>query len=187
MASNSSPASLSLIIHEESCRSGNTPTHPMERTPVMPANLDLSSPELAPGAKFDIRNTGRGEDLSPQFSLTGLSPNAKSLAITLDDLAFPMKGGYNHWVIWNLPVEGTILGGIPAGATLPSGAVQGVGYGKHAYAGPKPPMHLSHQYRFTVYALDTELDIPASSKKKQFLAAAQGHVLQTATLDGVFE
>lgn len=149
--------------------------------------LELSSPDLAPGGKFALRNTGRGEDLSPQFDLKGLSPETRALAVTLDDLSFPMPGGYSHWVIWNLPARDQIPGGIPAGAQLPSGARQGMGYGRNRYAGPKPPGHASHKYRFTVYALDDRLDLPEKAKRKDFLRAAKGHVLQTATLDGIFE
>lgn len=151
------------------------------------ASLEVSSPDLAPGARFALRNTGRGQDLSPQLDLRGLSPKARTLAVSLDDRAFPIPGGYNHWIIWNLPAQDTVPAAIPAGATLPSGAHQGIGYGRHQYAGPKPPLHGHHTYRFTVYVLDTELDLPENAHKKDFLKAARDHVLQTASLEGVFE
>ena len=57
---------------------------------------------------------------------------------------------------------------------------KGHAYGKHCYRGPRIPFFLrkAHSYRFSVYALDTLLDIPENSDKKELLDAMNGHVLQ---------
>lgn len=34
------------------------------------------------GGKFPIENTGRGQDISPEFVIQNLSPQAKTVAIT---------------------------------------------------------------------------------------------------------
>ena len=68
-----------------------------------------------------------------------------------------------------------------------NGAVQGVAYGLHRYAGPKPPRGMRHSYRFTVYALDCALDLPGGARKKRFLRAAEGHILQRGSVSGEFE
>ncbi|MBP3650149.1 MAG: YbhB/YbcL family Raf kinase inhibitor-like protein, partial [Clostridia bacterium] len=89
---------------------------------------------------FCPEHTGYGQDISPAFVIENLSPDAKTLAITLEDLSHPIKG-FTHWVIWNLPATHQIREGIPAGAhvnTLQS-ARQGLASGWHRYAGPKPP------------------------------------------------
>jgi phosphatidylethanolamine-binding protein (PEBP) family uncharacterized protein len=65
-----------------------------------------------------------------------------------------------------------------------SGAVQGRGYGKHRYRGPRSPFNWSHRYQFTVYVLDCVLDLPSASKKRDLLKAMNGHILQQAALVG---
>lgn len=138
------------------------------------------------GEAIPQRNTARGENISPNFTLNSLSPNAKSVAVLLDDMSHPIFKIYNHWVIWNLPPKSEIPEGIPHGKNVEGGAVQGIGYGRHRYKGPKPPRGTTHTYRFTFYVLDTILELPASSKKKRVLAAMEGHILQSAALSGIF-
>ena len=136
-------------------------------------------------SKVLLDHTGRGRDLSPELILENLSPEAVTLAVTLEDMSHPIKD-FTHWVIWNLPAADRIPGAIPAGRTVLDGAVQGVAYGLHRYAGPKPPRRTQHTYRFTVYALDCTLDLSPASRKKVFLRAAEGHVLQRGSISGIF-
>ncbi len=65
--------------------------------------LEFTCPNIKNGGKFPIENTKRGQDLSPKFILTNLSPEVKTLAITLEDLSHPVKD-FTHWLIWNIPV-----------------------------------------------------------------------------------
>ena len=70
------------------------------------------------GNKFPIEYTGRGQDISPEFIIKNLSPNAKTLAVTLEDLSHPIKD-FTHWVIWNIPATDRIKKNIPVGKTVP--------------------------------------------------------------------
>lgn len=144
------------------------------------------SPAFADGGPLPPDCTGRGADRSPELRLPGLSSAAASLAVVMDDLDIPLRGVLNHWVIWDLPAGPVIPAAIPAGAELPSGARQGAGYGVHRYAGPKIPRFLrgTHRYRFTVYALDCRLSLPADSDKRALLRAMEGHILQSASITG---
>ena len=135
---------------------------------------------------FLLDHTGRGRDLSPELILENLSTEAVTLAVTLEDMSHPIKN-FTHWVIWNLPAADRIPGAIPAGKTVPGGGVQGMAYGLHRYAGPKPPRRTRHTYRFTVYALDRPLELPSRAGKRAFLRAAQGRVLQSGSVSGQFE
>ena len=146
--------------------------------------LHIRCPGIEDG-KFLLDHTGRGRDLSPELILENLSPAAVTLAVTLEDMSHPIKN-FTHWVIWNLPAADRIPGAIPAGKTTLDGGVQGVAYGLHRYAGPKPPRRTQHTYRFTVYALDCALDLSPASRKKVFLRAAEGHVLQRGSISGIF-
>jgi hypothetical protein len=143
---------------------------------------------IVDGGSFSLEHTGRGRDISPAFLLDNLSPEAKTLAITLEDLSHPIKN-FTHWIIWNIPAAKEISPAIPAGKTVPSlgGAVQGLGYGLHCYAGPKPPKGRTHIYRFTIYALDCWIHLGSAAVKGSFLRKAKGHILQKGCITGSFE
>ena len=147
--------------------------------------LSVHCPGIENG-KFHIGHTGRGADRSPELVLENLSPEAVTLAVVLEDMSHPIKG-FTHWVAWNLPASDRIPEGVPAGKAIPGGGVQGVAYGLHRYAGPKPPRHMRHTYRFTVYALDCALDLSSGAREKAFLRAAEGHILQSGSVSGKFE
>lgn len=150
--------------------------------------LELEIPGMENGGKIPLENTGRGQDQSPEFIIKNLSPNAKTLAITLEDLTHPIRN-FTHWIIWNIPASNHVGKGIAAGKTVPGlgNARQGVGYGIHRYAGPKPPKGKTHSYRFTVYSLDCEIELSANSMKKGFLKKAEKHILQRGSIVGDFE
>lgn len=151
--------------------------------------LTVSSPAFEPEGWMPDRNSGYGEDQSPELHIEGITENAASMVITLDDLGHPIAPGYNHWVAWNLPPTRIVPEGLPKGAVVeaPLHMEQGVAYGKHCYRGPKPPFNWNHRYRFTVYALDTMLSVDTDSDKAAVLAAMDGHILQTGYLYGKYQ
>ncbi|WP_024291172.1 YbhB/YbcL family Raf kinase inhibitor-like protein [Lacrimispora indolis] len=153
----------------------------------MKNNLTVTSPAFQNEAVIPVQYTGRGEDISPELHLSSIDENAKSLAVIMDDMGHPIPA-YNHWVIWNIPIMEIIPQNIPHGAHIAelNGATQGRGYGRNKYRGPKPPFNWSHRYQFNVYVLDCLLDLPVRSRKRDVLAAMEGHVLQEGCLVGRF-
>lgn len=153
--------------------------------------LVVTSTAFENNGYMPVEYTGYGADQSPPFMLSGLAPEAKSLAITMVDLDIPFVREYPHWVLWNLPANAKIPEAIPHGAVLAElgGAQQGFGYGKHEYKGPKPPKFIRtrHRYVFTVYALDAMLDLSGNTKKSDLLKAMQGHILQQAVVTGLYK
>lgn len=149
--------------------------------------LELKCSGIDADGKILPEYTGYGENISPEFVMENLSTNAKTIAITLEDLSHLIKG-FTHWVIWNIPATNIIRKGIPAGKNvhLYEGAKQGVAYGLHRYAGPKPPKGKKHLYRFTLYTLDCELGLSPNAMKKAFLKKAEGHILQKGEVTGEF-
>ena len=129
--------------------------------------------------------TGYGADISPELQLSNIDERAKSLVIIMDDMGHPI-GVYNHWVIWNIPVMQVIPSNIPHGKVVEclSDAIQGRGYGKHRYRGPKPPFNWSHRYQFNVFTIDCILDLPYSTRKRTLIQAMDGHILQQTALIG---
>ena len=151
--------------------------------------LKVTSPAFQFGDWIPHCRSSYGGDRSPELNIEGLSERAVSLAITLDDADHPLFPNYNHWVAWNLPPLGVIPENLPKGAVAeqPIHIEQGLAYGKHRYRGPRPPLNWNHDYRFTVYALDTKLDLSPDSDKRALLKAIEGHVLQTGILMGKYQ
>jgi Raf kinase inhibitor-like YbhB/YbcL family protein len=149
----------------------------------------VTSKAFDEGSWIPVRYTARGENLSPEFELDHVDRNAKSIAITLDDASHPIFPNFNHWVIWNIPVQIVIPEGIPHGKSVNclGDAMQGIAYGRNKYKGPKPPMKSIHTYVFTIYILDTKVELTANSKKRDLLNKIEGHILQQASLSGKFQ
>ncbi len=145
--------------------------------------LIITSPSFEDGGMLPVQFTGFGEDVSPELVLENLSEDAKTIAVSFCDEDMPFTDEYCHWVCWNIPATSRIPQGIPSGATIekPFHAVQGIGYGRHKYRGPKPPFHSKHNYHFTVYVLDAELNLPSSATLKDVKQAMEGHIIQEAT------
>lgn len=59
------------------------------------------------GGRFPAECTGRGAGRSPEFLLRNLSPRARTLAITPEDLSHPIRN-FTHWPVWNLPAAGRV-------------------------------------------------------------------------------
>ena len=154
----------------------------------MSNNLIVTSPAFENEAVIPIQYTGRGEDISPELSLSAIDERAKSLAVIMDDMGHPIPA-YNHWIIWNIPVMETIPENIAYGAYVAKlgGAVQGCGYGKNRYRGPKPPFNWLHLYQFNVYVLDCLLDLSPRARKRDLISAMHGHILQEGALTGYFQ
>ncbi|WP_243187238.1 hypothetical protein [Faecalispora jeddahensis] len=56
----------------------------------------IKSNAFVEGAWIPERYTARGDDLSPDFEIEDIDPQAKSIAITLDDASHPIFPNYNH-------------------------------------------------------------------------------------------
>src|SRR5436190_11888300 len=127
---------------------------------------------------------------SPALSWSQVPPGTQSFAIIMNDPepAIPAKsskGDVTHWLIWNIPGTST---GLPEGVAqgdLPDGSKQQSLRGQ-GYMGPGAPPGPYHHYTFTLYALDTKVDImPAQNAfdtRTALLNAMDGHVLGKAVL-----
>ena len=147
--------------------------------------LTVTSPCFENEGLIPVDCTGYGADRSPELILNGLCQEAVSIAIVMNDMGHPIPE-YNHWVIWNIPPMSVIPGGIPHGENVEilDHAVQGVGYGRNRYRGPKPPFKWSHIYHYNVYVLDQFLTLSGKARRKDLMAAMRGHILQHAVLAG---
>jgi Raf kinase inhibitor-like YbhB/YbcL family protein len=145
---------------------------------IAAATLQVSSPTFTENGFIPAKYTCEGQSTSPALSISAIPQGTKTLALTLFDPDAP-NGGMVHWVMWNIDPSGTIA------ENTTSGVLGKNGKGDNHYTGPCPPTGI-HHYHFMVYALDTRLDLPASTGKTELEQAIKGHVLASGELIGLY-
>lgn len=96
-----------------------------------------------------------GRALNPPLGWAGAPSGTKSIALVVDDSAAPITP-YVYWIVFDIsPATSAILEGqVPPGARQARNST-----GQAAYDPPCPGPH-GHAYRFTVYALNSMLNLP---------------------------
>ena len=125
--------------------------------PVAPSTMSVKSEAFVSGMLAQ-RYTCHGAKMNPPLNWSGAPAGTKSLALIVDDSSAPITPTI-YWLVFDINPGAT---DIQEGA-LPTGARQALNSaGKAAYDAPCP--HGSpHSYRFTVYALNTELKLPSGA------------------------
>lgn len=140
-------------------------------------------------------NGAPGGNKSPELSWTGTPPGTRSFVVTLYDAT----ASFTHWGMYNISGDAT---GLPmnagaAGSSYGPQIENDFGTGED-YGGPCPPANVApdvHRYVFTVYALDTELDLPGSANfpanaetlyQALIEAGRCRHILASASLVGLY-
>jgi Raf kinase inhibitor-like YbhB/YbcL family protein len=149
--------------------------------------ITVTSSAFEEGGMIPARYTADGQDISPPLKWEGLPEGTKSIVLISDDPDAPMKT-WVHWVMWNIPPEVKELPeNIPPDAELSDGSKQGItDFNRHGYGGPAPPSG-THRYYVKVYALDTKLELPETSRKRDLLKAMEGHILAEGQLMGKYK
>ncbi len=151
--------------------------------------LVITSPAFAHGTAIPSAYTCEGRDVSPALSWSGVPPEAKSLALIVDDPDAPDPAAprrvWVHWVLYDLPPD---AGGLAEGLrALPEGTQQGLNdWQRKGYGGPCPPIG-RHRYFFKLYALDARLGTLDRPTKAAVEKAMAGHVLAEAVLMGTYQ
>jgi Raf kinase inhibitor-like YbhB/YbcL family protein len=153
--------------------------------------LVLLSARFTPNGAIPTELTCEGRDRAPPLRWSGVPPEAKSLALTVDDPDAPdpraPQTTWVHWVVFNLPPTATSL---PEGAgdkSLPPGTKEGLNDWKQVgWRGPCPPVG-KHRYFFKLYALDVVLPPTAKLDEKGLQQAMKGHILAEGQLVGTYE
>lgn len=127
-----------------------------------------------------------GKNVSPQIAWQNAPAGTKSFAILMYDIDGQFGAGVSHWVAYNIAATKTELkeGDGTAGVGFTGGAGT---RGNPNYMGPCPPQGDGpHLYMITVMATDLEPNLQPGLTRDQFLAAAKGHLLTSATISGKF-
>lgn len=130
------------------------------------------------GGSMPSEETCEGPDYTPEVRIKGLW--APYFALIMDDPS-ASRGGFTHWLLWNVPRTDHIPRNIPKSAetAFPVRAVQGRNdLGGIGYRGPCPPPGEVHELDVRVYGLDEPLDLPPASDRKALEKAMDGHIIQ---------
>jgi Raf kinase inhibitor-like YbhB/YbcL family protein len=126
-----------------------------------------------------------GDKINPPLMFREVPPGTKSLALIMEDPDVPRAlrpdGMFDHWVIWNMPAT---TKGIAEDSTPPGFVGQNT-RGTLEYVPPCPPDR-EHRYFFTLYALDTMLQLERTSNKAALLKAMEKHIIVSDQLIGKY-
>jgi hypothetical protein len=152
--------------------------------------FELTIPAFGMEEPIPVQYTCHGVDISPPLAWSDPPTGTQSLALIMDDPDAVQVVGFvwDHWLLFNIPADiRSLPEGIPADKELPNGSRHGTNtFPRLGYDGPCPPSGQTHKYIFTIYALDTLLDLEAGANKETLLAAMEGHILAEATYSGVY-
>src|SRR5262245_49883390 len=152
-------------------------------------SLQLTSGAFTHNGTIPTKYTCEGADISPPLAWSSVPPNARSLALIVDDPDAPdpaaPKLTWVHWVLYNIPAHTAALAeGVKQ---LPAGTLEGLNDWKRTgYGGPCPPIG-RHRYVHKLYALDVTLGDLGRPTKRVLENAIKGHVLAQAQLVGTYQ
>ena len=90
---------------------------------------------------------------------------------------------FTHWVVYNIPPSTMQI----LEDQVPSDGIEGLNsVGQKGYIAPCPPSG-THRYVFSVYALDTVLDVVPDPEQQEIQQAMQNHVLDSAKITGLYK
>ena len=145
--------------------------------------MQIISPAFKNNGPIPGKYTCDAENISPELHFLDVPPAATSLTLICHDPDAPREGGWTHWGIINM--DSTTLK-LEENEKPHSGLETKTSYGEPGYKGPCPPSG-THRYIFYLYALDTLLDLDHSAEKNEVEEAMNGHILETATLTGLYQ
>ncbi len=143
--------------------------------------MQIISSAFADGQDIPAKYTCDGDNINPPLSFADIPINTKSLALVLDDPDSP-SGNFVHWLVWNIPPD---TASIAEDSTPPTAVIGTTSFNKQEYGGPCPSIG-KHHYQFKVYALDTTLELPATTSRTEFDQAIYNHILGQGSLTGLY-
>jgi len=143
--------------------------------------MKITSTTFLQGEPIPTTYTCDGENINPPLHFSDVPNEAVTLALIVDDPDAP-GNTWVHWVVWNIAPDTRAIGEGEAPGRCTEGTTS---FGRLGYGGPCPHSG-THRYFFKLYALDTELALPAGHTKEDIEAAMAGHVIEQAELMGTY-
>lgn len=132
--------------------------------------MQLTSAAFQAGAEIPSFYTSDGDDASPELSWKDAPAETKSFVLVVHDPDAPRRGGFTHWVVYNIsPETGHIEEKVPQEEQISGVGIQGRNdAGSLGYVGPAPPSGV-HRY-FSGYSRWTILSTLAREPRTPKLA-----------------
>jgi Raf kinase inhibitor-like YbhB/YbcL family protein len=105
---------------------------------------------------------------------------APFIAVIMDELDVP-QGTMVHWLLWNVERTESIPRNLPKREEIdhPIRGRQGRNsFGDIGYTAPCPPRGAQRRYRFRVFGIGEELDLPGGSTGRPLEKAMEGRIMQ---------
>jgi Raf kinase inhibitor-like YbhB/YbcL family protein len=161
------------------------------------SEFQLTSQAFDEGESIPSQFTCEGENASPPLTIHGVPKEAKELVLVVTDPDIPEEVKENmgieifdHWVVYAIAAEAVNNDEITIEVGQTPGAEGVNSSGDVGYTGPCPPAEYDpteHRYVFSLYALDSKLDIKPQPSKTTVMEAMKGHILKKAELVGRYE
>jgi Raf kinase inhibitor-like YbhB/YbcL family protein len=145
--------------------------------------MKLTSPAFEDGEFMPEKYGSTRKDINPPLEIEDVPDEAESLALIFDDPDAKEAAGkiWEHWTVWNISPDTERIE-----EDSDAGTEGMTDFRKRGYGGPNPPDGV-HTLRFTLYAVDKELEIPEDSRKADVKDAMKGHVIEEARLETKFD
>jgi len=150
---------------------------------VIKTSMQITSSQFEYNTSMPEKYSCEGESVSPHLEFSDIPEEAKSLALIVHDPDAIKPAGriWDHWIIWNIdPDTKEFREGVK-----PDG-VFGLNTSGHLNFVPACPPDAEHRYIFTLYALDTNLDLEEGADRAQLEQAMEGHIIEKAELIGLY-
>ncbi len=123
-----------------------------------------------------------GANISPPFTFEDIPGGTKSLVLIVED-SDATPAPWTHWLVYNIPPDTKSV----EEDRIPTGGTEGLANDhSFGYEGPCPKyFEGTHHYRFSLFALDKQLDLTAESEKEDVKKAMQGHIIGETALIGL--
>jgi phosphatidylethanolamine-binding protein (PEBP) family uncharacterized protein len=160
-------------------------------TVLSTTKFQLTSPDLGTGNSLPKSATCDGIGQSPNLNWSGVPSGTKSLALIMNTVPGPARPGetaalsHAYLVIYNIPISASQIpaGGKSVGTIGQNFQGKSLGYTPPCSQGPG-----RKKYTFTLYALNSELNLAASAATEESITAAmQGKIIAKSVLDSVYE
>lgn len=156
---------------------------PAHAEPYQLPDMRVTSAAFSDGGIIPIRYTSHGQNIQPDFTITGAPAATKSYVVVMRDIDVAMDRTTQdvlHWLAFDIPSTK-----IPAGH-LPASSVTGANFlGKATFIGSGAPLRdRYHHYLWEFYALDGFLRLKEGASIDAVFKAMQGKVLAKAAYVG---
>ena len=144
--------------------------------------MELMSSAFKANGPIPVRYTCDGENINPPLLVNDVPLGTQSMVLLVED-PDAESGVWTHWLLWDVPFNTTVINE----GTVPMGAIEGMtDFQRPGYGGPCPPSGM-HRYFFTLYALDTTIDLPPDTDKQKLKEVIEEHVIDKAELVGTYQ